>query len=61
MYGAVPPDPVHVNVIDCPTSAAARGELALAARGAGGEVTVTPWVCATLLPPRESEAVTNGE
>jgi len=52
---------VQVNVIDCPTSAAACGEFALAPSGAGGDPTVTPWVCATLLPPRESEAVTKGE
>src|SRR2546426_197439 len=62
VYGAVPPPAVHVNVIDCPTSAAVRGELTLAPSGAGDDdVTVTPCVCAILLPPRESEAVTNGE
>jgi hypothetical protein len=62
VYGAVPPAAVQVNVIDWPTSAAVRGELTLAPSGAGDdEVTVTPCVCAILFPPRESEAVTNGE
>jgi len=60
-YGAAPPVAEHVNETDWPTSAACRGALTLAPSGAGGAVTLTVCVWVTLVPPRESVAVTAGE